>query len=447
MKSSVQVAVHWLAILFFPFMLHASEQPFSSGGKYMTGDWGGLRTDLKNKGYDFTLEYGSMVTSNISGGYNRNKTVRYSDQYIVGADFNLEKILGIQDGEFKMSLIDRNGRDLTVDRIQDPRAPTIGSTVNSNYGRGQTWHATQFWYRQSWWNKALDIKLGLMPVGEDFDNNGCYFQNLALCGSLAGHGSGVWYNTPVGQWGTRVRYNMTSQVYLQAGAFMYNPSYATRNGSFQLDNTGRTGSMYLAELGFTPEFGQNKLPGTWKIGVWRNTADANDVLKDSEGNDYVLSKHAPRIHDGRYGGWLYMQQQVTTQGGDRQRGLSLFWHLAFNDRDTATMDYQTQLGAVYKGLFGKRPQDFIGLGLSKMHVNSKVAERARLLNEKKGIDDADNPAWTPVRSAEYAAELHYSLGLTPWFTLRPNVQLLIHPGGDKEIKNAWVLGSQILLRF
>jgi porin len=113
---------------------------------------------------------------------------------------------------------------------------------------------------------------------------------------------------------------MTSQVYLQAGAFMYNPSYATRNGSFQLDNTGRTGSMYLAELGFTPEFGQNKLPGTWKIGVWRNTADANDVLKDSEGNDYVLSKHAPRIHDGRYGGWLYMQQQVTTQGDDRQRG-------------------------------------------------------------------------------------------------------------------------------
>ncbi|HCT3537072.1 TPA: hypothetical protein OTT96_004497 [Enterobacter hormaechei] len=50
MKSSEQVAVHWLAILFFPFMLHASEQPFSSDGKYMTGDWGGLRTDLKKKG-------------------------------------------------------------------------------------------------------------------------------------------------------------------------------------------------------------------------------------------------------------------------------------------------------------------------------------------------------------------------------------------------------------
>lgn len=142
-----------------------------------------------------------MVTSNISGGYNKDRTARYSDQYIIGADFDLQKIAGITDGEFKVSVIDRNGRDLTSDRIQDPRAPVIGSTVNSNYGRGQTWHAAQFWYRQSWYAKTIDLKLGLMPVGEDFDNNGCYFQNLSLCGSLAGHGAGVWYNTPIGQWG------------------------------------------------------------------------------------------------------------------------------------------------------------------------------------------------------------------------------------------------------
>ena len=40
----------------------------------MTGDWGGLRSELKDKGYDFTLEYGSMLGANIAGGYNKNKT-------------------------------------------------------------------------------------------------------------------------------------------------------------------------------------------------------------------------------------------------------------------------------------------------------------------------------------------------------------------------------------
>lgn len=437
----------WVAFLLFPSALYASAPDFHSTSKYMTGDWGGLRTDLESKGYKFTLDYDSIVDSNISGGYNRDKTVRYSDQYTIGADFNLEKIIGITDGEFKMSLVDRNGRDLTKDRIQNPKAPVIGSTVNSNYGRGQTWHVAQFWYRQSWLNNRFDIKLGLMPVGEDFDNNGCYFQNLSLCGSLAGHGAGVWFNTPIGQWGTRIRYNVTPWMYIQTGAFMYNPNYATRHGSFQLDNTGRTGSMYLAELGFTPKFGQQKLPGILKIGFWRNTADANDVLNDSDGNYYVVSKHSPRIHSNRYGGWLYLQQQVTASHDNVRRGLSIFWHLAMNDRNTATMDYQTQLGGIYKGPFMQRPQDTIGFGVSKMHINSKVAKRGRLQNEQNGLDNSDNPSWTPVRSAEYAAELNYTLGVTPWFILRPNVQLLIHPGGDKEIKNSWVLGSRIILHF
>lgn len=436
-----------LTVLWLPLSLFASEQPFAASGKHMTGDWGGLRSELKDKGYDFTLEYGSMLGANIAGGYNKNKTVRYSDQYIIGADFDLQKIADISDGEVKISLVDRNGRDLTKDRIQDPRAPVMGSTVNSNYGRGQTWHATQFWYRQSWLDKTLDLKSGLMPVGEDFDNSGCYFQNLSLCGSLAGHGNSAWFNTPIGQWGTRLRYNMTAQTYLQAGAFMYNPNYATRRGSFQLDNTGRSGSMYLVELGYTPLLGTEKLSGVWKLGGWYNTADANDVLKDSNGDDYVLSKRAPAVHNGRYGGWIYLQQQVTSEKGGAGRGLSLFWHLAMNDKDTATMDYQTQIGTVYKGPFTGRPQDYIGLGVSKMHANERVAERARLLNERKGVEDYDDSAWTPVRGAEYAAELHYSLAVTPWFILRPNVQLLRHPGGVSEVKDAWVLGTQVILKL
>lgn len=447
MKYIGQVFCYALITISMSAPLHASEQPFSENGKYMTGDWGGLRSELKNKGYNFTLEYSSMVATNVAGGYNRNKTARYSDQYTIGFDLDLEKIAGITDGEFKASVIDRNGRDLTKDRIQDPRAPVIGSTVNSNYGRGQTWHAAQFWYRQSWLDKALDIKIGLMPVGEDFDSNGCYFQNLSLCGSLAGHGAVVWYNTPIGQWGSRIRYNITPQLYFQVGAFMYNPNYATRNGSFQLDNTGRTGNMYLAEMGGTHIIGNNKLPGFWKIGGWRNTADANDVLNDSDGNAYVLSKHSPRIHDGRYGGWLYLQQQITTVADNPKRGLSLFWHLAMNDRNTATMDYQTQIGAIYKGPFACRPQDYIGLGFSKMHANSKVAERAQLSNQLKGVDDYENTSWTPVRGSEYAAELHYSYAVTPWLKLRPNVQLLVHPGGVSEIKNAWVIGSQISINL
>lgn len=436
-----------LSLSFVPFFLNASQSPISYDDKYMTGDWGGIRSKLKNEGYDFTLEYGSMVTSNISGGYAKNRTIRYSDQYIVGIDLDLEKIWNINDGEFKASVIDRNGRDLTSDRIQDPRAPVIGSSVNSNYGRGQTWHAAQLWYRQSWFEKTVDLKVGLMPVGEDFDNNGCFFQNLALCGSLAGHGSGVWYNTPVGQWGSRLRFNLTPQFYMQTAAFLYNPNYATRSGSFRLDNTGKKGNMYLLELGYITSLGPQQLPGSIRLGGWYNTADTNDVLEDSDGGAYVLSRKSPRVHNGRYGTWIYVQQQVIAGKGAPGSGLSFFWHLAMNDRDTATMDYQTQAGLIYKGLFAARPMDYIGLGISKIHVNSNVAKRARLMNERQRITDYNDPDWSPIRTAEYAAELHYSFAITPWFTFRPNVQVLVHPGGVKEVQDAWVLGSQFIVKM
>ena len=446
MNTLIKSGMMLLAFL-YPLLALANDTLFSPTAKNMTGEWGGVRTDLRQHGYDFTLEYSAMTATNISGGYDRDKTLRYSDQYILGVNMDLEKILGIHDGEFKASVNNRNGRDLTQDRLQDPRAPVIGSGVQSNYGRGQTWHATQFWFKKTGWDKKLDLKVGLMPPGEDFDNNGCFFQNLSLCGSLAGHGSGVWYNTPIGQWGGRIKYSPAPALYVQAGAFQYNPAYATRHGSFQLDGTGHLGYMYLFELGYRPTLGAAKLPGIWKLGGWYNTADANDVLDDDNGDPYVLTHQAARRHDGRYGGYLYIVQQLTYSSSQRQRGLSLFGHLAMNDKDTATMDYQIQAGAIYQGSFASRPQDFISFGVSKMHANDRVARRAQLLNQMRGIEDYDNPLYVPVRKAEYAAELHYSFRVTPWLTVRPNLQLLAHPGGSEEIKNAWVIGNQVTVKF
>lgn len=383
MNKLIQSGTMLLALL-HPFLALANDTFFSPTAKNMTGEWGGVRTDLRHRGYDFTLEYSSMTATNISGGYDRDKTLRYSDQYILGIDMDLEKIFGIHDGEFKASLNDRNGRDLTQDRLQDPRAPVIGSGVQSNYGRGQTWHATQFWFKKTWQDKKWDLKVGLMPPGEDFDNSGCFFQNLSLCGSLAGHGSGVWYNTPIGQWGGRIKYALSSALYIQAGGFQYNPNYATRHGSFELDGTGHLGYMYIVELGHRPTPGATFLPDTWKIGGWYNTADANDVLDDDNGDPYVLTRQAARRHGGRYGGYLYVSQQLTHSGSQRQNGLNIFGHLDINDKNTATMDYQIQAGIIYKGPFASRPQDFISFGVSKMHANAKVARRAQLQNQMRG---------------------------------------------------------------
>ena len=100
--------------------LQAAEA-FSSESKWMTGDWGGTRTELLEKGYDFTVDYVGEVASNLHGGYNNDKTARYSDQFALGAHLDLQKIFGWHDAEFKLAITERSGRNLSNDRISDPR--------------------------------------------------------------------------------------------------------------------------------------------------------------------------------------------------------------------------------------------------------------------------------------------------------------------------------------
>jgi porin len=44
-------------------------------------------------------------------------------------------------------------------------------------------------------------------------------------------------------------------------------------------------------------------------------------------------------------------------------------------------------------------------------------------------------------------ELTYTLALTPWWTVQPDIQYIITPGGRSNVKNALVIGAQISITF
>lgn len=102
-------------------------EPFKAS-EHMTGDWGGLRQELYDKGYDFPIEYVGEAASNLNGGYNDDRTGRYSDQFAFGVQMDLQKILGWHDAEFKLAITERSGNNISNDRIGDPRAGTLSSS-------------------------------------------------------------------------------------------------------------------------------------------------------------------------------------------------------------------------------------------------------------------------------------------------------------------------------
>ena len=49
------------------------------------------------------------------------------------------------------------------------------------------------------------------------------------------------------------------------------------------------------------------------------------------------------------------------------------------------------------------------------------------------------------RSAEYEAEIYYSLNPFPWLVLRPNLQIVHQPGGRPDLDDVVVLGLKAAL--
>ncbi|CRM04205.1 MULTISPECIES: carbohydrate porin [Pseudomonas] len=417
---------------------------FSADSKWMTGDWGGERTKLIEQGIDIKADYVGEMGYNAHGGFNDDKTGRYSDQFGLGVALDLQKLWGWDNTQAKIQFTNRNGQNISNDRIGDPRAGTLSSSMEV-YGRGHMVRLTQFWIQHQMFDNKLDVKLGYFGEGEDFNTFPCDFQNLSFCGSQVGNYVNTWYNWPVSQAAIRVKYNITPELYAQIGAYNQNPSQLEHGNGFKLSGSGTKGTVIPVELVWSPKV--NNLPGEYRVGYYKSAADAPDVREDVNGGNAVLTGADFRTRSSKKGYWFVAQQQLTTHNGDASRGLNIAANATFHDKETNLVDNYQSLMLVYKGPFDARPKDDVGIGAARLHVNNDVKKNAELLNAANGVSDYDNPLYTPIRETEYNFEINYGFHVTNWLTVRPNLQYVVQPGGVDKVDNALVAGLKIQSTF
>lgn len=82
------------------------------------------------------------------------------------------------------------------------------------------------------------------------------------------------------------------------------------------------------------------------------------------------------------------------------------------------------------GLIPGRHRDRLGFGVAAAHLGSDF--RQSLSNAGTSAED-----W------EIALELKYFVSLTPWLSIRPDLQYVIHPGGDRSLQNALSIGVRL----
>jgi len=175
-------------------------------------------------------------------------------------------------------------------------------------------------------------------------------------------------------------------------------------------------------------------PGAYRLGLWRNTGDFEDIYRDAAGRPMALSGAPAAEHDKATGGYLMAEQQLWQSSTVAERRLKLFANFIQSDPDVTYIERIWQVGGILSAPFASRPNDELGLGLGRLEINDDARKHLR--------EQGD-----PVPEVEYPAELFYRVALNPAVSLTPNLQYFRHPGGYTQAKDVIVIALKTVITF
>lgn len=400
-----------------------------------TGNWGGLRDEWKEKGFEFVPTYTAEPAANISGGEKNGTT--YIHNIDLDFKFDLEKLLGVPGTDFLMKVSQRSGNSLSANRI----APSEGGnqfTVQEAFGPTQNVRLVNVQFDTMFLDKRLNLAYGRLVANDDFLRSPlyCEFVNNAFCGSPQAvflQNPFAFSAYPTAAWGVRARYDTPSRDWtFQAAVYDADPNLTDGDPA----NTGRNdhganlrlggnGATWAGELQYHVNRGsKTKLPGVYKVGGYYMSGDYQDIGKTDNstvnGNSMV---------------WLLADQALYREAPESDQGLAAFGALIFSLEDKVnTLDQYVALGLLYYGWFDERPEDVTGLGISVGWFSDEL-NKAR---QAQGEADKDY---------ETVIELNHKFQFSHGFSLTPNIQYIIQPAGVDNIDNAVVVGARLTFQM
>ncbi|MCB4769633.1 carbohydrate porin [Ancylobacter sp. Lp-2] len=398
----------------------AADEPDGSGWNdiltrsTLTGDWGGARTALENKGVTITLTQTSDFLANPSGGIRQGSA--YDGLFQPEIDIDLEKLIGWKGGNVHVAAYGVQGHGLSQYDIGNLLTVTSVEAPNG-------WYLGELWFQQSLLSDALAIKVGRILADQNFvisETAGVFVNStFGFPGSFAVDlpGGGPAYPNAVP--GAQLIVKPDSAWTIQTAIFEGSPDGST----FSAD-----GVLAIAELAhaFTPGKNDHRLAGTYKIGAWYNSERFDDLAIASNGASLAspLSSGTPRNETGNYAFYVVVDQSLWSEPGAAGQGLSGFARATFTPlSDRNQINWYVDAGLAYTGLFPGRDSDIFGVGFAYAHMSGGASDLARATNAYSGVVG-------PVPDYEAVLEITYQAAVTPWLSVQPFFQYVFHPGGN-----------------
>ena len=437
---------------------------------YLLGDWGGVRTRLKEHGVDFEFVYFGAVPSNVGGGIKEGSV--YEGALMMLLDLDSSKLLGYEGGHLHAGgLSIHNGPEFSANYVGDlNKVSLLDFPDNLNL-----W---ELWYEQKFLDDKVSLKFGQLVVDRDFIlpefynslagisflNQTFFFPTLAF---------NVWdqpyfpigdhalASTPYGTPGVRLRVDPLPFAYFQVGA--YSGTVDQTRGDVGFPISEDSGALIYVETGV--KLNQSKdaegPPGNLKVGGYYHTDDFYDMYQGSwvALDNYQIAHGQPplgvyttaKTHGGNYGVYFLADQTLWREIGKEdpaQQGLVGFFRVAGAPSDRNLASFGIDGGLVYKGLIPTRDWDTLGLGLSYLEISDDLQRAQRDIN---GLVTSFGLPAPFSKTADYEAviELNYKAQLTAWMTLQTSVQRVFHPGARvlQDIPDAWAVIVQVAFRL
>lgn len=427
------------------------DNPAAPGRSYLTGDWGGLRSYLERLGVTITLGYTNDFLANVRGGIKTGAVVLGIFQ--PGLDLDLHRLVGWEGGRIHLRGLVTHGPFFSANYLGNILAV-------SNLEAGPVARLYTLWYEQNAPHHRWSVRAGLIladshflqsHTAANFINDGISWPAFLNANLPA---SGPVYPLPVP--GIRVRVKPRDDLAFQAAVYSGDPSGG--NGSNQPGPVPRgtvfsfSGGIFLiAEASYLLNQGKDVrgLTGAYRIGAWYHSSPRfADQRTDNTGLSLASpqSTGIPLEHTGDYGVYGMIDQMLYRVLGTEDQGLSGFVRAGGAPNDRNLISFYADGGLLYKGLVPGRPDDKVGIAAA----HARVGRNARRL-------DADirrfGNLFYPVRSGETVIEMMYQAQLAPWWTLQPDLQYIIRPGGgvlnpDGSLRpNAWAIAIRSWLSF
>jgi len=391
-------------------------------GPFMTGTWGGLRETLFEHGVEIGGGYiGTPFWNPVGGEFEAG---RWAHQVSGFLSLDFERMAGFKGGSFFVGGRWRGGSVLS-----DPQTGVgiTGLYEPSSYYGANEFRLMEMYYRQTWLDGAVELRLGRQLASNPFaDNPITYvFINDAINAYLVGLSENFNYGSSAVTWAAFLRTWPREDVYLQAGVYN-NPVNVTAEANHGVDFGFRStdGVVVMAEACWDPtERFNHQLPGSYLIGGYYTTSPGY--------TDYSTGMQAGNKW-GLYASATQMVYSETPKADEL--GLSLFATFSWAPPQENEAEYYASAGAVYVGPIPGRDDDQLALGMAYTDYSSYYSDYLQGMGQA-GLDD------------QTVIELTYAYNVTPWLVVQPNVQYLFNPAGNDTVPDALVVGALVAVTF